>query len=140
VDPLRSRTQVIALPTRKTPFSSQIRVLSKKTKKKISPCAYADNVVYLFINSNKPAKEEFMETLVIDRSTPIDALFSFMGAQRVKIEMKKTGRASISPVIDPDDYDNDTDYLSAIPGMAESIMAASASPRSKDIRSPEDWI
>ena len=32
-----------------------------------------------------------METLVIDRGTPLDALFSFVGAERIKITKSGTG-------------------------------------------------
>jgi len=43
-----------------------------------------------------------METLVIDRSTPLDALFSFVGAERVKISKSGTG-ALFTTVADADD-------------------------------------
>jgi hypothetical protein len=81
-----------------------------------------------------------MATLVIDSSTPMDALLSFMGAKRLAVE-KDAGRVStIAPVINPDDYDNDTDYLNAIPGMMESIMASINAPKSERVSAPEDWI
>jgi hypothetical protein len=32
-----------------------------------------------------------METLVIDRRTPLDVLFSFVGAERITISKSKTG-------------------------------------------------
>jgi len=43
-----------------------------------------------------------METLVIDRGTPLDALFSFVGAERVKISKSGTG-ALFTTVADADD-------------------------------------
>jgi hypothetical protein len=42
----------------------------------------------------------------------------------------------LSPVIDPADYDNDTDYLNAIPGMAESIIESMNAPASEFTPAP----
>jgi len=81
-----------------------------------------------------------METLMLERTTPMDTLFSFIGAERIVLS-KNNGEHSgqFTAVIDPDDYDNDTDYLNAIPGMAEKILAARNSPASEDEDIPEDW-
>jgi len=81
-----------------------------------------------------------METLTLERTTPMDALFSFIGAERIVLS-KNDGehRGQFMAVIDPDDYDNDTDYLNAVPGMAEKILAARNSPVSEDEDIPEDW-
>jgi hypothetical protein len=82
-----------------------------------------------------------MATLVLDRRTLPDPLSSYFTSPRIAVSSPRDdGDVTLSPIIDPDDYDNDTDYLNAIPGMAESILAASASPRSDDVRSPKDWI
>jgi hypothetical protein len=79
-----------------------------------------------------------METLILERDTPMEALFSFIGAhRRVRVE-KKTGKAMIFPVIDPADYDNDTDYLKAIPGMMESVIASINAPVSEREEVPEE--
>lgn len=77
-------------------------------------------------------------TLVLDRTTPMDALFSFLGARRVQVSKQSAG-ATITPVIDPADYANDTEYLNAIPGMAESIIASMNAPMSEFISYDELW-
>jgi hypothetical protein len=43
-----------------------------------------------------------METLVIDRGTPLEKLFSFVGAERIKISKSVTG-ALFTTVADADD-------------------------------------
>jgi len=68
-------------------------------------------------------------TLVIDRHTPIDALFSFIGAERIEVS-KNDGESvgRFTPVTDPDyledgfDDESETDYLCSIPGMKEKIL------------------
>jgi len=82
-----------------------------------------------------------MTTLVIDRTTPMKDVLSIMGASKLRIDVdaeRRTG--TIAPVIDPDDYDNDTDYLEAIPGMMESILESVNTPRSEFEDVPKDWI
>lgn len=81
-----------------------------------------------------------METLLLKRTTPMDTLFSFVGASDlVRIE-KESGRATISPVIDPADYDNETDYINAIPGMAEKLIMYHNAPASEfEPASPESF-
>jgi hypothetical protein len=81
-----------------------------------------------------------METLVLERTTPIDMLFSFMGASGQLRIVKEAERATatVAPVINPDDYDNDTDYLNAIPGLMEAIDAEIESPDYEDV--PDDWF
>jgi hypothetical protein len=78
-----------------------------------------------------------MQTLLLEPTTPMNALFSFMGAGDVlRIVKEDDGRPPIiKPVIDPADYDNDTDYINAVPGWADAILASRASPQSED----EDW-
>jgi len=46
-----------------------------------------------------------METLVIDRGTSLDALFSFVGAERVKISKSGTG-ALFTTIADESEDDN----------------------------------
>jgi hypothetical protein len=43
-----------------------------------------------------------METLLIDRSTPLEKLFSFVGAERIRISKSGTG-ALFTTVADADD-------------------------------------
>jgi hypothetical protein len=83
-----------------------------------------------------------VETLVLERTTPIDTLFYFMGASEQLRIVREPERATatIAPIINPDDYDNDTDYLNAIPGLMEAIDAEIESPMSEDEDVPEDWI
>ncbi|MDR2693616.1 MAG: hypothetical protein LBB74_05310 [Chitinispirillales bacterium] len=71
-----------------------------------------------------------MTTLVIDRTTPINDILALMGAPRARIDVDK-GHGTIAPVIDPDDYDNDTNYLCAIPGMAERLIKGMNTPLSE---------
>jgi hypothetical protein len=40
------------------------------------------------------------------------------------------GEVTLSPIIDPDAYYKDTDYINAVPGYAEKILAASNAPLS----------
>jgi len=85
-------------------------------------------------------KEDAVETLVLERTTPMDALFSFMSAEYMVRIVKETGKeATIAPVINPDDYDNDTDYLNAIPGMAEKLLAGHNTPLSECIPADKIW-
>jgi hypothetical protein len=66
----------------------------------------------------------------------MNALFSFMGSGDVLRIVKEDGRTpTITPVINPDDYDSETDYIHAVPGLADKILAARNSPQSED----EDW-
>jgi len=79
-----------------------------------------------------------METLVIDRTTPVGDILSLMGTPRARIDVN-AGRGTIAPVIDPADYDNDTDYLNAIPGMAEKLIEGMNTPLSECEDIPEEW-
>jgi len=85
-----------------------------------------------------------METLVLERTTPIDTLFYFMGAstsgQLRIVKEPERATATIAPIINPDDYDNVEDYLSAIPGLIEAIDAEIESPDYEDVDVPDDWI
>jgi hypothetical protein len=83
-----------------------------------------------------------VETLVLERTTPIDTLFYFMGASEQLRIVREPERATatIAPIINPDDYDNVEDYLSAIPGLMEAIDAECKTPISEFEKVPEDWI
>jgi hypothetical protein len=88
-----------------------------------------------------------MATLVIDRQTLPEALLPFIGADRIKVE-RRAAEVVLTPVmvddaddgINPNDYDNDTDYLNAIPGMRESILEAANTPANERIPVPEEWL
>jgi len=88
-----------------------------------------------------------MDTLLLDRTTPMDALFSFMGgAERVKVSREAdrvvltTAAKADTPddgdgyfdengkEIDPDDYPDTTAYLNAIPGYVESLLEMDNDP------------
>ncbi len=80
-----------------------------------------------------------MTTIVIDRKILPEPLLSLIGAPRIVVSQRHSGgevvlvpATEVDDVdIDPDDYDNDTDYLNAIPGMAESIIESMNAPRSE---------
>jgi len=80
------------------------------------------------------------ETLVIDRETRLETILSFIDATRKADVSKRGGDYILSPVINPADYDNDTDYLSAIPGMKEKLIASHNAPASEFSPMPDDWI
>jgi hypothetical protein len=66
-----------------------------------------------------------MATTAIDRKTALpDSVSEPFGAPRIAA-VRQPDR------IDPADYDNDTDYLNAIPGMAESIISSMNAPMSE---------
>lgn len=82
-----------------------------------------------------------MTAIVIDREILPEPLHSLIGAPRIVVlQRREGGEVVLAPAveadesgfgIDPDDYDNDTDYLNAIPGMAESIIESMNAPRSE---------
>jgi hypothetical protein len=81
-----------------------------------------------------------METLVLKRTTPMDVLFSFVGAgEQVRIK-KESDTVTISPIIDPADYEDDTAYLCAVPGQKEKLIASHNAPASEFSPMPNDWI
>jgi len=101
-----------------------------------------------------------MTTLVIDRKTPMDTLFSFIGAERVTVS-READRVILTPTeaepesdiedevgdddepryyIDPDDYPDTTAFLNAIPGFVESIREMEKLPASAWTPVPEEWF
>ena len=80
-----------------------------------------------------------MATLVIDRTALPEPVSSYFAAPRIAVTRQQSGDVTLSPVIDPDDYDNDTDYLNAIPGMMDSIIASINAPISERITEEELW-
>jgi len=66
-----------------------------------------------------------MTTTVIDRKTALSDHVSELFGTSHTAAVQQPDR------IDPADYDNDTDYLNAIPGMAESIINSMNAPMSE---------
>jgi hypothetical protein len=79
-----------------------------------------------------------MATLVIDRSALPEPVSSCFAAPRIAVIPQQDGDVTLSPIIDPDDYDNDTDYLCAIPGMAERLIKGMNTPLSECETVPEE--
>jgi len=85
-----------------------------------------------------------METMLLERTTPIDALFSFIGAERVTVS-KDADQITLTPAkdyvepeeydIDPADYPDTTAYLTAIPGAVERLVKSMNTPLSE----LEEW-
>jgi len=80
-----------------------------------------------------------MATLVIDRTALPEPVSSYFAAPRIAVIRQQSGDVTLSPVIDPNDYDNDTDYLNAIPGMMDSITASINAPKSERVTKKELW-
>lgn len=79
-------------------------------------------------------------TLVIDRQTLPEQLASLFMAPRIAVmPPRKSGEVLLAPVIDPADYDNDTDYLNAIPGMTEKLIEGMNTPLSECEDIPAEW-
>jgi len=91
-----------------------------------------------------------METMVLERTTPVDAILSFIGAERITIR-KDADKITWTPkadavddiyidgpdsrYIDPADYPDTTAYLNALPGVAERLLSYRNLPDSEF----EDW-
>ncbi len=80
-----------------------------------------------------------MATMVIDRASLPETVSHCFASPRIAVIQRQDGDVTLSPIIDPDDYGNDTDYLNAVPGMADKILAARNSPASDDEDIPEEW-
>jgi len=89
-----------------------------------------------------------MTTLVVDRQALPEKILSLIGAApRILVSQGKYGGGDIvlSPAdeddepgdeyIDPDDYEDETAYVNAIPGLAEMLIASRNLPDSEF----EDW-
>jgi len=103
-------------------------------------------LVWQIIRLNNPHKRGYtVTTLVIDRQILPEPLLSFIGAPRVRVECD-ANRVVLTPeagaddeyadeydpeLIDPDDYDSETDYINAIPGLAERLIASANAPASE---------
>jgi len=82
-----------------------------------------------------------MATIVIDRESLPESVSSLFRTSRIVVQQQKCGGAAVfSPVINPDEFDNDTDYLNAIPGMMESIIASINAPEEERERVPEEMF
>jgi len=80
-----------------------------------------------------------MTTIVIDRESLPESVSSLFHTPRIVVLQRQSGGAALfSPVVNPDDFDNDTDYLNAIPGMMESIMASINAPPEEREQVPEE--
>jgi len=80
-----------------------------------------------------------MATMVLDRAVLPEPLLSCFAVPRIAATRQQGGDYLLSPIIDPADYDNDTDYLNAIPGMAEKIIAGDNVPSSECVSRAELW-
>jgi hypothetical protein len=58
-------------------------------------------------------------------------MMATFSASRSTVARQSGGAVLSASVVDPADYDNDTDYLNAIPGMAESIIRSMKAPMSE---------
>jgi len=67
-------------------------------------------------------KEGYMKALAIDRKNLSVPLLP------------------IDDYIDPDDYDSETDFINAIPGMRAKIIEGLNTPLEECVDVPEDWI
>jgi len=80
-------------------------------------------------------------TLVLDSETPMTELLAVMGARRLRVEVDESARRGIvAPIINPDDYETDNDYINAVPGWRESIIAAANAPDEDWEDVPEEWF
>jgi len=70
---------------------------------------------------------------------PIDPVPVTGGYEVVITFVKPVESVAIAAFINPDDYDNDTDYLNAIPGMAEKLLAGHNTPLSECIPADQIW-
>jgi len=86
-------------------------------------------------------KEDAVTTLVIDRGTLPESISSHFETPRLRVKIPQGGgKATITPVIDSADHDNETDNLNVIHGMREKILAGINAPDSECERVPDDWI
>jgi len=81
-----------------------------------------------------------MATMVLERKTLPEPLSSYFAAPRIAVIPQRGGDVTLSPVIDPDDYDNDTDYIYAIPGFAEELIELANAPMSEFEERPKGWL
>ena len=82
-----------------------------------------------------------MSTLVIDRATLPESVSSLFSSPRVAVMRRRNdGGVTLFPIINPEGFDNDTDYLNAIPGMVDKILAADNTPDDEWEDVPADWI
>jgi len=81
-----------------------------------------------------------MATMVLEREALPEPLSSYFAASRIAVlPPAPGGEVTLSPIIDPADYDNDTDYINAIPGMTERLLACRNAPASEFEPLPRDY-
>jgi hypothetical protein len=98
-------------------------------------------------------KERDMTTLVVDRQTLPEKIMSLIGdAPRILVSQGKYGDRDIvlSPAaeddepgveyIDPADYEDETAYINAIPGLTERLLAYRNLPASEFEEVPEEYF
>jgi len=90
-------------------------------------------------------------TLVIDSQTLPEPLFSIIGkaASRIRV-VGDANEVILTPTtepdgpddgyIDPADYANDTEYLNALPGVAERLISYNDLPRSEFRPAPRKFF
>jgi len=83
--------------------------------------------------------ERIMTTMVIDRASLPDTVSHCFTSPRIAVIPQKDGDVTLSPIINPDDYDNVTDYLNAIPGMMDTINEGIDAPESECVDVTEVW-
>jgi hypothetical protein len=93
-----------------------------------------------------------METLVIDRKTLPEPFLSYIDTNRVIRAERDADSVVFTPAtggidefdddddINPDDYDDDTDYINAIPGMKERLLKSLNAPASEFKPAPEKFF
>jgi len=81
-----------------------------------------------------------MTTLVIDRQTLPEPVSSLLSTARIAVRQSLSGGTiTLTPIVDPADYDNETDYLNAIPGMPEKLIEGLNTPSSECIPLERLW-
>jgi len=92
-----------------------------------------------------------METLVIDRKTLPERILSYIDTNRIVRVERDADNIVFTPVsetyeidddddINPDDYDDDTDYINAIPGMKERLLKSLNAPASEFKPAPRKYF
>lgn len=69
-----------------------------------------------------------MATMIIDRKILPEQVMSLFMSPRIAVTKQVTGDVVFSPIVNPDDYNCDSDYLHAVPGMVDKILAAANAP------------
>jgi hypothetical protein len=76
--------------------------------------------------------------MTIDRTTPVSDILSLIGTPKARIDFD-AGHGTIERVIDPGDYECDSDYLHAVPGLVDTVLESFAAPASERIPASRMW-